>query len=404
MEQVKNYLIYFVSVIVLFAFLFFNVRLFEKKEHILELKAYEKLREYENVSINNDKVSISYPKFNYKVIDEKISSLINKYKTHENVVIEYSISLSQSLVSMFYVIKDDGVLSYENINYSIEKSKFVGNDYLIDFNVLGNEILEVIKHKYSTYIYEKVVEDNFKNTFVKINESGMYVYFSPSIFENVENSVYVFFSSEDSTVANEIKYNQVIAFTFDDGPSKYTKDIVEALILNDAKATFFELGNRMKYNQDIVREIYNRGMEVASHTYAHKNLNKLSEEAIDEEVNSTNILFNEITGGQIPYVRPPYGNANDNVKSRISVPLINWNVDTNDWLYRDSEAVYNHILENAEDGDIILMHDIYPETLEAVKKVLPVLRERGFKVTTVSELASEKGVTLEAGKLYRGIK
>ena len=404
MEQVKNYLIYFVSILFLFIFLFFSIRMFEKKEHILELKAYEKLKEYENISINEESINISYPKFNYRVLDEKIEKFIGGYKDKSNVSIEYSINISKPIITMFFTVREENSVSFNNINYSIRDNKFVGNEYLIDFNVLGSEILDVVKKKYSTYIYEKILEDNFKSTYVNITENGMFLYFSPSIFEGVEHSVYVFFKSEESEVVNEIKYDKVIAFTFDDGPSSYTEEIVDALILNDSKATFFELGNRMKYNQDIVREIYNKGMEVASHTYAHKNLNKLGESEIDEEVNSTNILFNEITGANIPYVRPPYGNANEKVKSRISVPLINWSVDTNDWLYRDSEKVYNHILENVQDGDIVLMHDIYPETLEAVKKVLPVLRERGFKVTTVSELAHEKGRVLEPGKLYRSFK
>ena len=204
-------------------------------------------------------------------------------------------------------------------------------------------------------------------------------------------------------MSNRKKQGKVIYLTFDDGPSGYSTQVADALIANDSKATFFELGNRMKYNQEIVKELYDKGMEVASHTYAHKNLNKLSVEEIDEEINSTNIIFNEITGDNIKYVRPPYGNANELVRSRMSTPIINWNVDTEDWLSRDSEKIYNHILENAEDGDIILMHDIYPETLEAVKKVLPVLRERGFKITTISGLAEEKGRTLEVGHIYRSI-
>lgn len=404
MEQVKNYLMYFVCVLLIFVFLFLSIRIFEKKEHIIELKAYERLRGYENINIEKDGVNISYPSFDYKILDKKINNFIELYVNKSNVNIKYSINLNKSLVTMFFVIREENNIKYENINYSIKDQKFVGNEYLIDYNIVGNEILDIVKRKYSSYIYEKVVEDNFKSAYIKINENGMYVYFDPLLFENIEHQVYIVFKSENSENVNELKYDKVIAFTFDDGPSSYTREIADALILNDAKATFFELGNRMKYNQDTVREIYNRGMEVASHTYAHKNLNKLSESEIDEEVNSTNILFNEITGSNIPYVRPPYGNANEKVKSRIGVPLINWSIDTNDWLYKDSDYVYNHILENAEDGDIILMHDIYPETLEAVKKVLPVLRERGFKVTTVSELASEKGRTLEAGKIYRSLK
>ena len=96
--------------------------------------------------------------------------------------------------------------------------------------------------------------------------------------------------------------------------------------------------------------------------------------------------------------------ANDLVKTRINTPLIAWNIDTNDWLYRDSEYVYNHIIDNVQSGDIILMHDIYPETVEAVKKALPHLNALGYKVTTVSELARIQNRILENGVVYRSLK
>ena len=193
MEQVKNYLIYFVSILFLFIFLFFSIRMFEKKEHILELKAYEKLKEYENISINEESINISYPKFNYRVLDEKIEKFIGGYKDKSNVSIEYSINISKPIITMFFTVREENSVSFNNINYSIRDNKFVGNEYLIDFNVLGSEILDVVKKKYSTYIYEKILEDNFKSTYVNITENGMFLYFSPSIFEGVEHSVYVFF-------------------------------------------------------------------------------------------------------------------------------------------------------------------------------------------------------------------
>ena len=113
--------------------------------------------------------------------------------------------------------------------------------------------------------------------------------------------------------------------------------------------------------------------------------------------------YKEITNDDIKLTRPPYGNINSLIKKNVTTPIITWDVDTNDWLYRDANRTYNHILENAQDGDIILMHDIYKETLDAVKLVVPELIARGYKITTVSDLANEKGVTLEAKKVYRSV-
>lgn len=406
MNGVKNYLIYFVCVLLLFLFLFFSVRIFEEKNNLVSMKLYAKVTNYENEIITDDEdnVYITYPKFDYDVLNKEISNLINSFDITNNIKIDYNMDINEKLITMFFTIIKDGVYSYKNINYDIKSRKFCDNSIIFDFNTLGNQVLEKVKVKYSTNIYESAMNDNFLNASVLLQDEGVYIYFNSHIFNNILHKVFVFFPSENSTYVAEVKYDKVIAFTFDDGPSVYSNQMADTLIANDSKATFFELGNRMKYNQDIVKSIYDKGMEVASHTYAHKNLNKLTIEEIDEEINSTNVIFNEITGDNIKYLRPPYGNANDKVKSRTLMPLINWNVDTEDWLSRDSEKVYNHILENVKDGDIVLMHDIYPETLEAVKKVLPVLRERGFKITTVSELASLKGRVLEAGHIYRSIE
>ena len=86
------------------------------------------------------------------------------------------------------------------------------------------------------------------------------------------------------------------------------------------------------------------------------------------------------------------------------MPIILWSLDTKDWLYKDDDRIYSYIINNIKDGDIVLMHDIHETTLEAVKRVLPILKKMGYKVTTVSELASLKGYTLENGKVYNSFK
>ena len=83
-------------------------------------------------------------------------------------------------------------------------------------------------------------------------------------------------------------------FHFDDGPGSYSEELARTLLSHESKATFFELGNRMKYNQDTVKTLYGYGMEIGSHTYAHKNLNKLSDEEIDEEISVS--TFQSIIG------------------------------------------------------------------------------------------------------------
>ena len=401
MEQVNKYLFYLSIIILLFLTLFLSIKI---ADNILNANKimYEKASKYVNMEVKSEETQndIKYPKFNIKTLDEAVNDFVEKYKSKNNVNIEYTVYVSKTLVNMFFKVKDNDVISYTDINYSINSKTFETKE-VFDFNLLGEEVLNKAKIKYSTEIYTKILENNFKDTHIKVQDEGIYVYYNQSLFNDLPYEVFVFFESDETKSVAETPYDKIIAFTFDDGPGSYSEELARTLLSHESKATFFELGNRMKYNQDTVKTLYGYGMEIGSHTYAHKNLNKLSDEEIDEEINSVNILFNEITGDNIKLLRPPYGNANSNVKSRVNMPIILWNVDTEDWLSRNSEQICNHILEHASDGDIILMHDIYGTTLEAVKMALPILKSRGFKVTTVSELASIKGVNLENGVSYR---
>ena len=81
--------------------------------------------------------------------------------------------------------------------------------------------------------------------------------------------------------------------------------------------------------------------------------------------------------------------------------MVLWSIDPRDWDTKDANAVSKHILDRVTDGDIVLMHDIYPSTAEAVKIIVPALIDRGFQLVTVSELYEAKEVALEAGSVYR---
>jgi peptidoglycan/xylan/chitin deacetylase (PgdA/CDA1 family) len=84
----------------------------------------------------------------------------------------------------------------------------------------------------------------------------------------------------------------------------------------------------------------------------------------------------------------------------LGMPIILWNLDTVDWKYRDAESVKNHILEQAQDGSIVLEHDLYETTVEGVLAAIDELQAQGYAFVTVSELAELKGVTLEPGEIY----
>lgn len=392
MKYIKGYTGYIICMSLLLISIYLCIGIYNKYQDNQRLTMYN-FKFYKEIK----EVKMVYPKFNINIIDNKINELINNYKDKN---IDYELYLDENTLNIFFTISEDNKYIYKNIDYDIKNNKL---NNVIDYNLYKDIILDKVKSKYETNIYEIINNDNFNNSSYKINEDGIYFYFNDNLFDKIYK-VYIYLPSNNESEVFNKTYDKIVAFTFDDGPSEYTMEIVNTLVLNNSKATFFELGNRMKYNQEIVKNVLNNGMEIGSHTYAHKNLNKLTIEEIDEEINSTNIIFNEITGENIKLLRPPYGNANELVKSRVNTPIITWNIDTNDWLYKDSEHVYNHIIENIESGDIILMHDVYSETVEAVKKVVPYLIEKGYKITTVSELAKYNNIELKEKEVYRSLK
>ena len=397
-DNSKKIVLYIISIIILFVFIFVVKKMFYIRENNIRKEFVLKLKSYEVKSFKNNTV----PYFDYPLLDSKIEEYLNSF--NKDASISYEVNFTQNILDVFLTVKDGNNYSYNSIFYDLEKLRLVDSSSVFDINSVRDIILESVNNKYSKRIYKNIVSDEFKNAHINYSDNKVSIYFDNRIFNNVSYEVFIDILKDNVNVVSEEVYDKVVAFTFDDGPSDYTLDIVNALLLNDSKATFFELGNRMKYNQNITREIYNLGMEVSSHTYSHKNLVSLDINDLESEINSTNIIFNEITGGTITLVRPPYGEYNNLVRKEINKPIILWNVDTQDWLHKDEERIYKHILNNISDGSIVLMHDIYPSTLEAVKMVLPVLKEMGYKVTTVSELAKEKGYTLNENIVYRFFK
>ena len=212
---------------------------------------------------------------------------------------------------------------------------------------------------------------------------------------------------EEEEIEEDIKPiddgKKYVALTFDDGPGKYTKELVDLLSKNNVKASFFMVGQNIKNYKSYVKYAYDNGMEICNHSQNHKNLKNLSKDEILDEINSVDDMLEKITGQKPKYYRSPGGNQNDTVLSTIPKPCILWNVDTRDWESRDTQKIIDKTLKEVDDGDIILMHEIYKTTLDAVEPIIVKLKEKGYNFVTVTELYQIKGVPLENGKVYYGM-
>ncbi len=192
----------------------------------------------------------------------------------------------------------------------------------------------------------------------------------------------------------------MVALTFDDGPGPRTMEILDQLEAYDARATFFVLGELVDSYPEALEKELEIGCEIGNHTYDHKQLTSMSADSIKKEVEDTNKKIKNITGETPTLVRPPYGAVNETVRSTIKAPLIIWNIDTLDWQTRNTEKDISAVMDTLEDGNIILMHDIHTETVDAALQLIPMIQDAGYQLVTVSELAEAKDVTLEDGEKY----
>ena len=329
----------------------------------------------ENVSDPNSKLKINYIFYNlngYANIFFEIENSINKNDIRKSLLINLK-DKKLSLITELY--------NEEELREQISR----------------------VSNKYSKKISDDILTSDINNFNYLIDEEEFVVYFDSLQFDDISYTPMLEIKKNTESVYEE-ENKKLVALTFDDGPSEYSLEILNCLIENEAKATFFELGSNMKKHQEITKKLYLSGMEIGNHSYSHKYLTKLSTDEVLEEINSTSILFNEITGDNIKLLRAPYGSLNSDVRSLSPFPIISWNIDTKDWLYKDPDKSIPIILEHVSDGDIILMHDVHEPTIELAKRIIPELKARGYELVTVSEMAMLKNYQLENGVVVRKIK
>lgn len=209
-----------------------------------------------------------------------------------------------------------------------------------------------------------------------------------------------------------------IALTFDDGPTGaldaypngLTATLLDGLKERGAHATFFMVGDRVNMFSSTLPRLVSEGHELGNHTMTHpmQHLTGLSADGIRQEISSATNTIQEKAGQPPTVLRPVGGGVNSDVKAvakELGLPIINWNVDTQDWKNRNAQGVHDAIV-NAADGSVVLMHDLYPTSVEGVLSAIDELQSRTDKTyafVTVSELAAVKGIALEPGVVYNGL-
>ena len=184
-----------------------------------------------------------------------------------------------------------------------------------------------------------------------------------------------------------------VALTFDDGPSPtYTPQILSILKQHDARATFFMLGCWAVKHKDLVSRVVAAGHEIGNHSWSHPDCTKLSSSGIASQLHRWENVVEPLTGKHARYFRPPYGASNGSVRATVGnlgYKIAMWTADTNDWRRPGADAIFNRACNGARDGAIILMHDgggPRDQTVAAVKRLVPALQKKGYRLVTLSQL------------------
>ncbi|GAA2653512.1 polysaccharide deacetylase family protein [Streptomyces vastus] len=191
-------------------------------------------------------------------------------------------------------------------------------------------------------------------------------------------------TGDDDTDCKKVK---CIALTFDDGPAApETGTLLTYLAEYKARATFFTTGQNVAAHPELVRAEAKAGHEVGNHSWNHPDLTNLTPEQIASQLNRTSNAIKTATGKAPSAFRPPYGAMDAKVKAAATLSPVMWDVDTEDWKYRDAAKVAQTVIDQTQRNDVVLMHDIHPTSVAAVPQILRTLTAQGYHLVTVSHL------------------
>ena len=200
---------------------------------------------------------------------------------------------------------------------------------------------------------------------------------------------------------DNLTYYKTVALTFDDGPVRTNTTLVlQNLMTEGCRGTFFVVGNRITAFKDLIQREHDEGQAQGYHNYHHGNVTKSSGAALRAMKGKCDSAMLRAIGTICTYDRVPYGLYPQMIAAGVGWPYIQWSLDTYDWRGRTTAAVLSKVKKEIQDGDIILCHDIKDNTPETARQVCRYLQEEGYMFLTIDELFAKDGVTLEADTVY----
>jgi peptidoglycan/xylan/chitin deacetylase (PgdA/CDA1 family) len=202
------------------------------------------------------------------------------------------------------------------------------------------------------------------------------------------------------------KLVKCVALTFDDGPSPFTDRLLQILKDNNAKATFFLIGNKVAANPGGAKRIADAGMEIGNHTWEHPNMTTIPPVDIPSQLSKANDAIYAATGQRPKLFRTAGGLINDEVleaAKQQGLADINWDVIPFDWMNNSNTAATTYMLKTQiTPNSVVLFHDTYSSTVDVVYQFLPVLQANGYRAVTVSQLLGPRAPGTSYGRRENG--
>ena len=373
------------------------------------------------INSEDEYVAINYPITNINVLDDAISSYVNRiYYNFKNMkssnIPELNISytykeINENIINVSLqteIITDKTINKIKTFTYNKTNDKFLTMEDLVqDLDGLDYEVKKELLEKYQDADMDYL--SNVSYDYFTIDDENLTLYFNPAEIKSKHDElIYLDIpldslkllididKTEDNDIYLSIKKrnvsldDKVVALTFDDGPSKYTNKILDVLKKYDACGTFFLIGNKVDFYGDVLKRMLLEGSEIGNHSYDHKLLTRLSKTQFQEEISKTQDAIKKVTGFTPTLFRPTYGGYTNILKSYTDLKFVLWDVDSRDWQVKTKDKIIKNILPNVKSGSIILMHDNHEYSLNALEDVLKSLKNQGYKFVTVSELLELK--------------
>lgn len=199
---------------------------------------------------------------------------------------------------------------------------------------------------------------------------------------------------------------KLVALTFDDGPSNMnTNRILDVLEQYNARATFFIVGKRIENHTDVIARAISLNCEIGNHTWAHSDFTEYSKAVLIESLTKVDDAVQANFGYKMRLFRPPYAAIDENVEAAsiaMGYTMVLWSGSSHDWYVLDADKACANCFNCVADGAIILFHDVYPSTAEAIERIVPELIEQGYQLVTVSELMAMDENPIEPDARYDG--